>query len=84
MSKQTFTQKGDFRAYYAAEAWCRENGISCGSMERRQPIGLMRGEVIISKWTNMTRKEQAELHGTMTSDSFRDGPVVVEMKDGAA
>jgi len=79
-----FEQQGDFQALYAAEDWCRANGVSFGSMERANPIGLMRGNYLISKWTNMTKKEQDECHGTMTSPRFREGPVVITMKGGAA
>lgn len=77
-----FEQQGDFEACYAAEAWCRENGISFGSMERGFPIGLMRGDYLISKWTNMTRAEQEACHGTMTAEGgrFRNGPIVITMK----
>lgn len=84
-TKIIFEQTGTFKAYYAAEQWCRDNGISFGSMERGNPIGLMRGDVWISKWSNMTKAEQAACHGTMTAkNGFRDGPVVVEMKGGAS
>lgn len=76
-----FKQTGDFAACHAAEDWCRANGISYGSMERGHPIGLMRGDFHIAKWTNLTKAEQDECHGTMTSASFRNGPVTITMKD---
>lgn len=78
--KLTFDQKGDFQAYYAAEKWCKENGISRGSMERGNPIGLLRGDWHISKWSNMTKEEQLQCDGFMKSASFRNGPVFIEMK----
>jgi hypothetical protein len=80
-AKIVFEQTGDFAAFRAAEKWCRDNGISHGSMERRNPIGLMRGDWTISKWSNMTRKEQSECHGTMTAEAgFRNGPVTITIK----
>ena len=82
MSKPiVFNQTGDFAACDAAEDWCRANGISYGSMERGRPIGLMRGDFHIGKWTSLTKAEQDECHGTMTSASFRNGPVTITMKD---
>jgi hypothetical protein len=86
MSKKiVFKQPGDFEAFHAAEQWCRDNGISFGSMERGNPIGLMRGNWSISKWSNMTKKEQSECHGTMTAKAgFRSGPVTITMEGGAA
>jgi hypothetical protein len=84
-NKIVFESGTSFQAYYAAEQWCRDNGISLGSMERGNPIGLMRGDFYISKWSNMTKAEQAACHGTMTAkNGFRDGPVVIEMKDSEA
>jgi hypothetical protein len=74
-----FEQKGDFQALYAAQDWCKANGISYGSSQRGSPTGLMRGDVCISKWQNMTKAEQKDLDGTMTGD-MRNGPVVIEMK----
>ena len=76
----TFNQTGTFEAHYAAEAWCKTNGISCGSMERGHPIGLIRGDALIAKWSNMTKAEQEQCDGTMTSQSFRNGPVTISMK----
>jgi hypothetical protein len=76
---EVFSEKGDFQAYYAACDWCKKNGISYGSMQRDEPIGLMRGDWDISKWRNMTKKEQAALDGIMTGDK-RNGPVTITMK----
>lgn len=78
--KEIFTQKGDFAAYYAACDWCKKNGVSYGSMQRDDPIGLMRGDYDIAKWRNLSAKDKAELDGVMTGDK-RNGPVVIDMKD---
>lgn len=72
-----FTDRGDFAAYDKAVDWCRAAGYSVGMMQRGEPIGLMFGDVCISKWRNMTPAEREELHGRITGD-FRKGPVRVE------
>ncbi len=78
-----FTQSGTFAAMYAAEAWCRENGISFGQSCVTGPTGLLFGRFDwIAKWRNLTAKERAQLHGTMSGD-FREGPVVITLKDEA-
>ncbi len=73
----TFDQKGDFSAIGAARNWCQENGYSCGSMCRNLPIGLLKGDWVIAKWRNLTKKEISQLNGRITSADFREGPVSV-------
>lgn len=75
---KTFTG-GDFTAYDAATGWCREHGISCGSMSSPFPTGLMWGKVLIAKWKNLTAKERAQVHGTISAGSFREGPVTLSI-----
>lgn len=78
-----FNQTGTFQSMYAAEAWCRENGISVGQSSATRPSGLLfRKFDWIAKWHNLTPKERADLHGTMSGD-FREGPVVINLKDEA-
>lgn len=78
-----FTQSGEFEAYYAAETWCRENGISVGQTSAMDPTGLLFGDYgWIAKWRNLTTKERAQLHGTLTGNR-REGPVVITLKDEA-
>lgn len=79
-TKLTFTEQGTFAAVSAAEAWCRENGISVGSMQRGSPRGLMRGDCAISKWRNLSKSDRKMLDGTMTGD-MRNGPVVIEISE---
>lgn len=66
------------RLDYAAEDWCRTNGVSVGCGEKGKPRGLLRGDFAISKWRNMNASEIAALDGRMTGD-MRDGPVIIEM-----
>jgi hypothetical protein len=75
-----FDEVGDFKAYYAACDWCKKNGVSYGSMQRDDPIGLMRGDYDISKWRNMTKKEQESLDGQMNGDK-RNGPVTITINE---
>ena len=78
-----FEQKGTFAALYAAEAWCSKHGISVGQSCATGPTGLLLGHYDwIAKWRNLTAKERGQLHGTMSGD-FREGPVVIELKDSA-
>ncbi len=68
---------------YAAEAWCRENGISVGQSCATGPTGLLFGQYDwIAKWRNLTAGEKRALHGTMSGD-MREGPVVFVLKDEA-
>lgn len=81
--KILFDQKGTWAAFRAAEAWCKENGISVGQASACCPSGLLFGQwEWIAKWRNLTPSERAALHGTMEGDQ-REGPVVVNLKDQA-
>lgn len=75
---KTFHEQGDFAAADAAEAWLHENGYSVGSSQRGAPRGIMRGDVLIAKYRNLTPRERAALDGQMTGD-MRSGPVVIEI-----
>jgi hypothetical protein len=79
---ETFSDKGDFAALDKAQRWCRERGISYGSMQRDEPIGLMVGDFDIAKWRNLSAKDRRELHGTITGDK-RNGPVFVAVLQSA-
>lgn len=75
-----FSEVGDFAALYAAQAWCRNAGYSYGSTDITGRVALMRGDVLIAKWHNLSAKERAECDGVMTGD-FRNGPVTINIKD---
>jgi len=77
-----FDQQGDFAALYAAQAWCREHGVSYGSTDRTRTIGLLVGEYCIAKWHNLTRKERREVDGTITGDA-RNGPLHLRINRAA-
>lgn len=69
-----------FTALYAAEDWCKANGISYGRLcGPGLPIGLMRGDFDIQKWRNLRQSERAALDGKM-SGNFRSGPITIDLK----
>ena len=75
------THNDDFKALHDAEEWLKNNGFSnaplCGDM----PVGIMKGDWCIAKWKNLTEYERECLHGTMTSEDFRNTDVIIEIKD---
>jgi len=77
-----FNQVGDFKAMWAAEEWCRNNGISYGPTQAGKPRGLKYGDYAISKWKNLDIRDIALLDGKMTGD-MRNGPVCIEINDVA-
>lgn len=76
---KVFAETGEFRAMYAAEAWCEENGISVGRSERGKPRGLLYGDFDIAKWHNLRKWERESLDGTLTGDA-RHGPLVLKIR----
>ncbi len=79
---KTFNNPGTFQASYAAEAWLKENGYSVGTMCGKLPRGILKGDIHIAKWKNLTGPERKACCGTMFGD-MRNGPVHVEIKGGA-
>ena len=77
--KVTFDQQGDFAAIDAARKWCADRGISVGSMQRDDPMGLMVGDYFIAKWRNLNARERKQLDETITGDK-RNGPVLLTIK----
>jgi len=83
----------EFSGIYAAEAWCRKHGYATGSSQRGTPAGVHRDpddEICISKWRNMTEKEQASLDGHLTTENgshycdFRAGDVILTLREAAS
>jgi len=81
MIEKTFTAEATFGALYAAENWCRDSGISTGSLCRDEPVCLMWGDSYIAKWRNLTGRERNQCHGRMTSPNFRTGPVTIRIAE---
>ena len=78
--RKTFNVEGDFKSFYAAEAWLRENGYSTGSMQRDSPIGVAKGECCISKWRNLG-DDMKLLDGIIAEGDKRNGEVTVIIFD---
>jgi len=76
---KTFTEPGTFQALYAAQKWLDENGYSYGPGSAMHPMPVLKGDFIIAKWKNLTRKEIVQLDGKIDG-SFREGPVTVTLK----
>lgn len=78
----TFVADGDYVAHKMALDWCEQSGYSYGSLQADAPTGLLRGDVVISKWRNMTQKQRDELDGVIDAPgrTYRTGPVIVRIK----
>jgi len=74
-----FDRVGDFAATYDAEAWLKNHGYSFGPMQRGSPRGIMKGDVDIGKWRNLSIEEINQLDGSITGDG-RNGPIFVSTK----
>lgn len=73
-----------FDASYRAQNYLKKHGFSVGSMCGNMPIGIYYGDAIIAKWRNLSEGDIAMLHGTVTSDDFRESGVTVEIDDEIA
>ena len=76
---KTFSEPGTFQALYAAEKWLTENGYSHGPVSAMDPVPALKGDFIIAKWKNLTKKEIAQLDGKVDGN-YREGPVTVMLK----
>ena len=83
MTEIEFNQTGEFSAVNAAKKWLQDHGYSYGSMCMDMPIGILKGSWCIAKWRNLTMKERKQLDGQIVSSDFRDGPVIIQLKDAA-
>lgn len=77
--KKVFEVPGTFESLHAAQSWLEKQGFSYGSLCRDMPVGIMKGDWAISKWKNLSSEQRKMLHGKMTSDDFREGPVTVNI-----
>jgi hypothetical protein len=79
MFKKVFSETGAFKALYAAQRWLEENGYSYGPTCVMHPAPILKGDYVIAKWRNLTKKEIKALDGWFDGD-LREGPVVVQLK----
>ena len=54
-----------FRDEDAAEAWCKAEGLTVGTMAGGDPRGLKRGADTIGKWHNLDEDDRAQLDGVL-------------------
>jgi len=83
MFTKTFTEPGTFQALYAAEKWLADNGYSYGPGSAMHPMPVLKGDFVIAKWKNLTKKEIAQLDGKVDGN-MREGPVHIVLKVGPA
>jgi len=74
---KVFGSEQTFAAYYAAEAFCQEQGFSVGRMQRDAPVGIKRGDWDIQKWRNRADKDRECMDGAIIGEDKRNGPVTV-------
>lgn len=77
-----FKNNGEaFSAYHEAETFLKSKGFSLGSMQREAPIGIVKGDIHISKWRNLSPEDILNLDGAMTFNggSPRSGDVVIHL-----
>lgn len=79
---KTFKNNGEtFSGISAAKKFLEEKGFSVGSMQRSSPMGVMKGDILISKWRNLDAEDILQLDGAITfgMDSPRDGDAVLHL-----
>lgn len=80
VTELVFKGKADdtFSAYYEAQEKLKELGVSAGSMQREAPIGLVFGDVGISKWRDLG-PDIRKLDGLLIplNGGFRGGDAVI-------
>lgn len=79
MKKIFVPNNGTFSAFYAAEKFVKNMGLCANSMERDRPIAIT--NEYIGKWRHLNSIDKKELIGTITSNDFRDGDVMVTIFD---
>lgn len=79
MARITFTGEATFEATRKAEAWCEERGLSVAPSDRMHMRGILRGDYLIAKWHNLTKKEISQLDGVL--HDCREGPAYIDIKD---
>lgn len=77
-----FPNNGDtFSGFDDALKWCKDNGYSVGSMCSSQPIGIIKGNVHIAKWKNLSSSDIMQLDGIIDGD-YRNGTVTITVYEG--
>lgn len=72
------TEGHPHQATYDARHWLTQNGYSVGSGQADAPAGILKGDYLISKMRNMTKKEQSELDGHLYTGHSQDAKIVIK------
>ena len=77
--RKEFKNTGEtFSAHYNAVKFLTDKGYSVGSMQREAPIGILKGDILISKWRNLDEQDKKELNGVIIFDaSPRNGNATI-------
>lgn len=75
-----------FSASNDAELWLKKNGYSFGSRCMGGPQAIMKGDVLIAKWRNLTAREKGMCDGTLHSRRDAASTVIIRhnQPDGAS
>lgn len=65
-------------AQHRACMWLKANGYSVGAPQINAPQGILKGRYLISKWRNMTKKEQDSLDGVLLGRRGQDAKIVIK------
>jgi hypothetical protein len=78
-----FSGTQDFEALAKAQQWLESGKYSYGAMQADAPTGILRGDVCIAKWRNLSRAERMALDGIMDAPNrtYRTGPVTITLYD---
>lgn len=80
-----FDAEGDFAALIDAKAFLAARCFSYGSPQAGAPMGVLFGDVLISKWRNLSPEDREDLHGMIVAEagSMRHGPVKIMLRKNA-
>lgn len=66
-----------------ATQWCSDNDYSVAPMCGPEPIGIMKGDVEIAKWRNLTSEERKGCDGIIVPDGggkFRNNSCTIKFR----
>lgn len=70
-------QSDPFCATNAAAEWCCASGYGIGPMQDGAPRGMLRGDIIASKWRNLGAAERNALDGVLIASRGTPAMVVI-------
>lgn len=80
MQSITFNQTGNWQALRAAQAWCKEHGVSFSKLSRAG-IALKHGTHQLKLLSDMTEYDRKNfIDGTILAKDFNTGPVTIHIE----